>query len=170
VCVWGGGSKSIKRVQLSAIVRTTTSLPSHTRTIAHEPLQAHHTPHKQPTFTEQLPGKFTMLAVALCKQNECNNTINSKEHVNPHHSHSCDSIFNTWSSTKTFATMVRPAIFAFVAALLVGTLTVDALSCQDQAGARGARCVAVGTDCPTDYRPVFYDDPHPCKSGDRCCI
>ncbi|KAK3821546.1 MAG: hypothetical protein J3Q66DRAFT_438376 [Benniella sp.] len=58
--------------------------------------------------------------------------------------------------------MVRPAIFAFVAALF-GALTVDAISCWDQRGSGGVSCVASpAVPCPRGYRPVFYDDPYPC--------
>ncbi|KAK3821542.1 MAG: hypothetical protein J3Q66DRAFT_333584 [Benniella sp.] len=71
----------------------------------------------------------------------------------------------------TLSTMVRTAIFAFVATVLVGALSVDALSCQDQAGSRGVRCVANNrTPCPSGFRPVFYDSPVPCSSGMRCCV
>jgi len=70
-----------------------------------------------------------------------------------------------------FTTMVRPAIFAFVAALLFGTLTVDAISCWDQRSSGGVWCAA-STDvpCPDGFRPVYYDNPFPCSEGQRCCV
>ncbi|XPS78655.1 hypothetical protein M3J09_010662 [Ascochyta lentis] len=47
---------------------------------------------------------------------------------------------------------------------------VAAITCGDQAGSRGARCVTIGRNCPSGFRPVFYDSPTPCRSGQRCCI
>ncbi|KAL4810955.1 hypothetical protein BDV18DRAFT_155570 [Aspergillus unguis] len=61
--------------------------------------------------------------------------------------------------------------FAAVVAILgLCVSNAAAISCQDQAGNRGPRCVAPGAACPNGFRPVFYDQSTPCKPGDRCCI
>ncbi|KAF9434226.1 hypothetical protein BGZ76_008365 [Entomortierella beljakovae] len=64
--------------------------------------------------------------------------------------------------------MVRTILIAMAVMLFV---SVEATSCQDQAGNGQVICrESTTTPCPAGYRPVFYDDPTPCKSGQRCCI
>ncbi|KAF9905033.1 hypothetical protein BX616_001107, partial [Lobosporangium transversale] len=69
---------------------------------------------------------------------------------------------------------LKPNMFRQLVALalvaVVAMTSVEAISCQDQAGSKGVRCVAKGTSCPSGFRPVFYDTPYPCRSGQRCCI
>ncbi|KAF9967182.1 hypothetical protein BGZ73_000661, partial [Actinomortierella ambigua] len=59
--------------------------------------------------------------------------------------------------------MVRSIFFVCAAVVLGMASSASALSCGDQAGSRGVRCVNFGRNCPSGFRPVFYDNPRPCQ-------
>ena len=61
-------------------------------------------------------------------------------------------------------------IAAIITVLSLCASDALAVSCQAQANRDGPRCVAAGKNCPSGFRPVFYDDPKPCSNGMRCCI
>jgi hypothetical protein len=144
-------------------------------------IQAHHkSPCKETfarTFTEQLPGEgHNNVGSRSCNQQSVR-TVATFMTIQL----TLKTMFIRVSTTlrlhlqhlvlykKRGLAMVRPSIFTFIAVFLFGTLT-DAIGCWDQRGPRGVRCVAIGTNCPCGFRSVFYNDPYPCKSGERCCI
>lgn len=82
--------------------------------------------------------------------------------------------FTVFFTSLTFVSSHRSLIPSDLADCLFSLLVTGAtaITCGQQGTPRKpAVCMAsTAQPCPQGYRPVFYDNPSPCKNGQRCCI